>query len=220
MKTNKPATVIITVDNILFNTDYYLYLYLMENVSAFSKYITVANLLSIKEFYSRNNANFLTNLFSDKYKSDKRAYVDVGYNLGLLMKNINIYDDNEPTSFAKGTILNPYYIDNPQVSVIYIVIPSGQEEHIKSTIRRLTGNHSKIKYIVDDGTKQLHDLIKDINWDLLVTDNYKQIKYIAENDNIDGKEFLSPKIGYASLERKVKILIDEKGGTFSQYVPE
>ena len=135
-------------------------------------------------------------------------------------KKHSIYVGNKPTKLAAGTLANPYYIDNIETKEIYIIVPEGRKQQIVDYIRSFCVNMKKVKFIYKKPKEKIHDLISNINRSLLVTNETKEIQYLAEKTNIDGKEFMMPKVPYLNIERKVKILIMEKGGHLNFYVPE
>lgn len=215
----KTGTIIFTFDNILFDTDYQLYLLLMQTPS-FSQYIPAQPIKTLVEFNNRKSTNFLPDIMYERYRGNTNVEMEIMLSLYEYAKKHNIYSGNKPTKLAAGTLANPYYIDNIETKEIYIIVPEGRKQQITEYIHSFCVNMKKVKFIYKKPKEKIHDLISNINRSLLVTNETKEIQYLAEKTNIDGKEFMMPKVPYLNIERKVKILIMEKGGHLNFYVPE
>ena len=215
----KSGNIVFTFDNILFDTDYALYLLLMEN-KMFTNYIPVQPLKTLVEFNNRKSSDFISDLLFEKYKYNDTVKTEIFLKLYAYARKNNIYKGNTPSKLAQGTLTNPYYIDNTEIKHIYIIVPESRKEQITEYIRSFCINMQKVSFIFQKPKQQLHEVLENINWYLLVCNNPKEVKYIAEKFNIDGKEFLMPKTPYINIERKVKLLITEKGGHINYYVPE
>ena len=76
--------------------------------------------------------------------------------------------------------------------------------------------------VKEDGTRvwtKYDDYLKEknINWNLMVDDEIRNIRDMAENFDLNGKEFLIPKTGYNNMPVELDLLIKEKGGTYNYF---
>ena len=124
---------------------------------------------------------------------------------------------------ARGTLMNPLFIDSERVKKVYILtryIPAagnmkaGKERFVKKFF-----DHPKIEMILVPSKEKKSDAIKErgINWDVFVDDELQNIDDFIENMNIEGKEFIIPQFGYNKIDPLRDIIIKEKGAVYSYY---
>ena len=142
----KTGTIIFTFDNVLFDTDYQLYLLLMQTPS-FSQYIPAQPIKTLVEFNNRKSTNFLPNIMYEKYRGNTNVEMEIMLSLYEYAKKHNIYVGNKPTKLAAGTLANPYYIDNIETKEIYIIVPEGRKQQIVDYIRSFCVNMKKVKLL-------------------------------------------------------------------------
>lgn len=137
----------------------------------------------------------------------------------------DIYDDLEPSEFARKTLMNPLFLEDPVVSKIIILsrnVTIAQSESKKRFIEKYF-NHPKISYIDVSKHESKGDVLinNKIDFDVLIDDELKNIRDITEKfkGKLDKKEFIIPHYGYNENLKELRVLIEEQGGIITFYEP-
>lgn len=137
--------------------------------------------------------------------------------------NFDIYGALEPTAFARGTIMNPAFMDSDRVNKVFVLtryitlaknMPESKRKFVKEWF-----NHPKVQLVLVPSAKKKSKAIKElgVEWNILVDDELKNIRDFIENMDIEGKEFLVPSLGYNQLDPLTDIVIKEKGASISYF---
>jgi hypothetical protein len=164
-------------------------------------------------------------LLKDEYKKNPK---DMEKTLELTHREItkdffstDLYSNLVPTPMARKTLMNRMFIDSNRVGKVYILTRYVDEKMLKSKkkfIKRYF-NHPKVEMLAVRMDEKKTDIIKknNIQWNILIDDEIKNIRDFAENLDISGKEFLIPALGYNEMPLVLDILIKEKGAVYNYY---
>lgn len=220
MKTTK-GTIIITYDNIVDYTSYNLYGYLCRNAAAYSKYLDVYKLKTIKEIYDRPEKNLLDFLLK-KFDNPERLKSSIGNLLFMIMKdyysNKNGLVYGNTTNIMKKAILNPFFLSNSGIDKIVILIKYHTDLELECKtkyVESLFKKNSKLKIIPVKTTEKYIDKIV-FKWDIAITDDIEFVENLASG-KIDHNEFLVPQYGYSVAKPELLELIKYKNSTLSYY---
>ena len=137
--------------------------------------------------------------------------------------SVDFYKTLSPTTLAKRTLMNKFYIDSPEVTKVYIItkyVDDAMIQYKKNFIEKYFKSN-KIEVLLVPKGESKADLIKEkgIEWNLLIDDELSNIKDFSEKFNLTDKEFLLPRYGYNKMPAYLSILIKGKGGAFTYYDP-
>jgi FMN phosphatase YigB (HAD superfamily) len=136
----------------------------------------------------------------------------------------DIYAYLEPTAFARKTLMNKSFIDHNRVQKVYIVTRYTDKklEEVKKKFIKKWFDHPKIEFVGVAYTEKKSEIFKklEVNWNVLIDDEIKNIADFAENFDITGKEFIIPRTGYNTMPLGLDLLIKEKGATYSYFEKE
>ena len=226
MTMKKSGIIVFKFSGVLFDEDYYLYRFLISHQELYSNMIPVAPLMDEAAFNARKDRSFLVDIIpADRLSSDGgRNLSKILFDLAETRRLHDIYESNEPTQLARGSLGNPLYVNSKDIKKIYIMIDDNKiqkDRQIKYIKGAFLDPDSKISVLERKKGEKDYDLLKrlGIDWTLYVTDDYPNMKDMAERTALAGKEIMFPKLGYQSIEPKVAILIDAKEGTLTVYDP-
>jgi len=148
--------------------------------------------------------------------------------ISFIKKNIfkdffsqDIYSKLEPTEFARKTIMNKSFIEHNRVNKVYILTRVVNDEMIafKKKFVKKWFDHPKVELIIVNLNEKKSDVLKrnNVNWNIFVDDELKNIIDFVEAYDIKGKEFLIPKTGYNKMPLALDLIIKEKGGVCNYF---
>jgi hypothetical protein len=133
------------------------------------------------------------------------------------------YKTAEPTPFAKKTLMNPLFINDPKVEKVYIIsrnVAEGQSKSKENFIKRYF-NHPKIEYISVSKNMSKAQMLKELNieWDVFIDDEIPNIRDVAENfKDLERREFIIPEYGYnRNMPQELRFLIESRGGIITYF---
>lgn len=219
-------------DDVLINLSILMYQNIRENWRIYKKYFWDPGELTTKEVQERRLFHMNEWLIHKKFSNlSSEEYSGVSLKIWetfikTFFNKPGIYDNSEPTKFAKRTIMNPAFIESPNVSEVIILSRNVTEIQNKSKMQFISKyfNHPKIKTItVKKHESKAEALIENnINFNVFVDDELPNIRDVAETfrDNLNGKNFIIPRYGYnENIPKELKFLIEDKGGTVTYYNP-
>lgn len=222
--------IVMDMDDVLVDLSYEMYQRIRKNWRKYSIWFGDRGLLTSKQVSERFLYNISEWLIKKEYGADKEKYIKT---MNMIFDEIckdvfneTLYDYLLPTEFAQKTLMNPNYIDNENISKVYILsrsITDGQKESKERFVKKYF-NHPKIELIQverkeDKGQALLN---RGINWDLFVDDEIKNIISVfdAYKDRISGKNFLMPSMGYNEyFPKSIELEINSLGATLNYYDP-
>lgn len=195
----------------------------------FKKYFVDTGCLTNKEIQSRKffymNEWLIhpkyTELTSEEYSA---LQLKIWRDLCKYCFTKDIYRRADPTPFAKRTLMNPLFIESPNVTKVYIISRNVTDEQTKSKedfIKRYF-SHPKIEYISvpQNESKGQVLLEKNINWDVFIDDELPNIRDVAEKfKDLTKKEFIIPEYGYNKMPQDLRFLIEARGGIITYFDP-
>jgi len=214
------GTFVIDMDEVLVNLSSPQYNAIRANWRKYSRFFNDYGLLSEKQVLNRPTYKLSDWMIKEKYDTPKiREYI-----YSLLAGDFfstDCYANLKPTEFARKTIMKRAFIEHVRVKKVYILtryVDDVMLESKKKFIKRYF-NHSKIEVIGVPLHEKKTDYIKKlgISWDIYIDDEIKNITDFVENLDIEGKEFLIPKMGYNEMPPLLDILIREKGAACNYY---
>jgi phosphoglycolate phosphatase-like HAD superfamily hydrolase len=222
-----PGVFVFDMDEVLVDISPEMYRTVRFNWRRYHRYFKDLGPLTDEQVFGRDTFHLLDWLLKSEYrmmpKEELQHYVKVVLNMlkDDYFELDNLYDKLEPTEFAKKTIINKSFIEHNNVKKIYILTRYFSEKMIDSKKRFISKyfNHPKVEAIFVPLDKKKSDYLKEkgINWNLLVDDEIRNIRDMAENFDLNGKEFLIPTTGYNSMPPELDMLIREKGGTYNYF---
>jgi hypothetical protein len=226
-KKNGPGVYVFDMDEVLVDISPSAYRAVRFNWRKYHRFFKDLGPLTDEQILDRDEFYMIDWLIKSKYKLLPED--EFNHTLKIVKDMLNkdyfeysdIYQNLEPTTFARGTLMNKAFIEHSNVKKVYILtryvsdkMLDGKKKFIKKYF-----NNPKVEVIyVPLGVKK-SDYIKEknINWDLYVDDEISNIADFAENLDINGKEFLIPKLGYNSMPLHLDLLIKEKGAVYNYY---
>lgn len=227
----KDLVMVVDFDDILYEMSPLLYSTIRKNWRFYRKFFKDFGSLSSHLVYKRNEFYMNKWLLKDEIKeiateeelSEIHSRIFQRFLDDFFSKDI--YSLAPPTIFASKTLCNTFFLENSNLKKIVIISRNVHPEQGVSKKKFIEQyfNHPKIEYHTVDGhSESKSDIIKKFapDWGLFIDDEIKNIRDVAENCDINGKEFMIPKFGYNQLPGELSILIKEKGGTVTYYDPE
>jgi len=221
----KDGIYVIDFDDVLVYLAKSVYHNIRAHWRVFNKYFWNPGSIGINEIYSRKMFNVNEWLIANKFINLTSAqYSSIQLEIMKLVKEYcfkyDIYSDIELTDFAKTTVLNPMFLDNPVVKRVYIISRSITDEQAKSKEEFINRyfSHPKFTYIPVGEHESKYEAIKKLNisFDVFIDDEIPNIRDVAEHiHDLTGKEFIIPKYGYNKMPQELKFLIESRGGSIS-----
>ena len=216
-------------DDVLVNFSEIMYRAIRLNWREFSRYFKDPGDISNQILMARRAYNLNEWLIRPEYveyTSEQYSALQIKIMAKFVEKifSKDVYIDAEPTEFAKRTIMNPVYMENDNVSKVYILsrnITKTQNDSKEKFIKKYF-NNSKVQYISVNKGERKSDAMKrcGIDFDLFIDDEIPNIRAVAEDfSSLNKKEFLIPKYGYNKMPPELQLLIEEKGGIITYYDP-
>jgi hypothetical protein len=222
---NLSGNFIIDMDEVLVNISPAQYKTIRLNWLWYSKFFKDLGPLTDKKVLMRPTFKLTDWLFKDEFLDNEEKVKKVIHK--MIVKDFfstDLYAYLKPTEFAKKTVMNKAFIEHVRVKKVYILTRYVNDEMLKSKKRFVKKyfNHSKIEMIAVPLHEKKSDYVKKlkIDWNLFVDDEIKNIADFAENLNIEGKEFLIPRLGYNEMPEILDILIRGKGAVYNYYEPK
>lgn len=220
--------IIMDFDDVLVYHTAEFYNILRRKWSKYSRYFNNLGALNLKEVYARPDFLLTEWLFRDEFRNisedEKKRLTEIlqrEFTRDCFSKDV--YSYLSPSIFAQRTLMNPLYMEHPNVKKIYLVTrnASPEMEEYKRAFVKKHFPSSKIELIFVGKDDKKSDALKkkNLQWGLFVEDEIKNIRDIAEHENLEGKEFLIPRYGYNKMPLDLSLLIHGKGGTFSYFDP-
>ena len=221
----KMKNIVFDFDDILVYQAYDLYLLIRRSWNKYSRYFKDFGMLKKKDVYARSEFDFIEWLLKDEIKSDPLKNTVSRNVLSKMFKDElfskNIYKSIEISEFCQKTLMNKAFMENIDVEKIYILtrnVTPEMESYKKDFINKnFKFKKDKIEMISVLENEKKSDVMKKLDWDLFVDDDIRNIRDVAENCNIENKEFMIPEYGYNQMPPELSILIYEKGSTFSYF---
>ena len=223
----RPGNLVFDMDEVLFNISPYMYKKVRLNWHEFFPYLRNLGPLPDKDILNR--PNFLMtdwllkdrlNIHEELYSAMKKVVDNVVYDLCFTE---DMYDHIPPTPLARETLMNKKFMENPSIKSVTILTryPTQHPEMLEAKKKIISKyfNHHKIHLLPLTSGQKKSDVLKKagINWSLFIDDEIRNIKDLAENFDLNRREFMIPKMGYNTMPPELKVLIQEKGGTVSFY---
>lgn len=227
---NNSGTYVMDFDDILVNMSIDCFRFIRKNWRIFSQYFYETGELTDEQIQARPFFKMGEWLIHERYKKlTSGQYTTLQMAISQLLRNIyfgsqNIYLSLPPTNFARRTLMNPLFIDSPNVKQVYILtrnVAEVQKENKRTFIERYF-KHPKISLLeVGPGESKADTLIKNnIVFDVYIDDEIPNIRDVAEKfENLKDKEFIIPEYGYNKMPQELKFLIESRGGSFTYYDP-
>lgn len=222
----KSGIIVFKFSGVLFDEDYYLYRFILAHQNLYSDLVPAGKLMNEEAFRKRKNRSFLVDIIpADRIGSDEgRRLAKLLLDLTEIRRSQNIYESNEPTQLARGSLGNPLYMNSKDVRKIYVLVEGDKTQRDRQTayIRNSFYDlENKIAILEKKPKETDYDLLKrrGVDWTLYATDDYAELKNMAEKTALAGKELMFPNLGYQTVEPKVAMLIDAKEGTLTLYDP-
>jgi hypothetical protein len=221
---NTSGVFLIDMDEVLVDISPATYKFIRNNWRRFNQYFKDLGNLSDKEVINRDHFFIDEVYIKDEYKQNKeikKMIVDILVNEFF---SSDLYVNLEPTEFAKRTLLNPVFISHSRVKKVYILTRYINDDMLKSKEKFVNKyfKHPKIEMIAVPRTEKKSDYVKkhNINWNIFIDDELKNILDFVENLDINGKEFLIPKTGYNKMPLALDLIIKEKGAVVNYFDKE
>jgi hypothetical protein len=221
---NLSGNFIIDMDEVLVNISPGQYRAIRENWLRYNRFFNDLGPLKDKDVLNRPTFKLTDWLLKDEYKNLENLLSIKEFIHQMIRKDYfstDLYANMEPTDFAKKTLMNKAFMEHIRVKKVYILTRYVDEEMLKSKKKFIKKyfNHSKIELIAVPLHEKKSDYIKKLNidWNIFVDDEIKNIADFAENLDIEGKEFLIPKFGYNEMPDILDVLIKGKGAVYNYY---
>lgn len=227
----KKGIYVMDFDDILADLSVECYRSIRRNWRKYKKYFWDPGELTTEEVQKRPCFRMGEWLIQSKYKElSSGQYTTLQLKIHKMITDDffvrdDIYDNLQPTEFAKKTLMNPLFIEDPLVSSVVILTRSltkSQEESKERFIKKYFSN-PKISVITVRGNESKAQALREnkIYFDVVVDDEIPNIRGIAEEyrDELEKKEFIIPEYGYNKMPPDLKLLIEGKGGSFTYYNP-
>jgi hypothetical protein len=221
---NLSGNFIIDMDEVLVNISPGQYRAIRENWLRYNRFFNDLGPLKDKEILNRPTFKLVDWLLKDEYLNSENA-ISVKEFLHKMICidyfSTDLYANMQPTNFARKTVMNKAFIEHIRVKKVYILTRYIDEKMLESKKKFVKKyfKHSKIELIAVQLNEKKSDYIKKLNidWNIFIDDEIKNIADFAENLNIEGKEFLIPKFGYNEMPEILDILIKGKGAVYNYY---
>lgn len=218
MKLN--GNIVITLENVLFNTLQNELSFIQKYQDAFKPYIVdIPENIDGKDIPDRNMIKLLA-----KNHTPEEIIMIRKILLDLYIDNTDIYDKyitetklSKTLQLSNIALFSSNVIQN--ITIFYYPYSPKQAEFYKNMLPKI---YKDKKFIFKNGVEEsIIEYLKNYRWDLFISDNCELIQEIAETlHNLDRKEFLIPKYKYNVLGTKVTRLINELGGAVNYYKEE
>ena len=220
-------------DDVLVNLASLMYSNIRENWRIYKKYFWDPGELTLEQIQERKFFYMNEWLINKKFielTSEEYAALQLKIRSQLFIETMfsqpNIYDNSEPTEFARKTLQNPLFLDSPNVSEVIILSRNVTEAQGESKQRFIAKyfNHPKIRTLMVKRKESKADALinNNINFNVFVDDELPNIRDVATKfrENLAGKEFIIPEYGYnREMPKELRFLIEENGGTITYYEP-
>jgi len=227
---NQSGVYVIDFDDILVNMSIDCFRFVRKNWRVFSKYFWDTGELTDEEIEARPFFKMGEWLIQKRYEDlTSGQYTSLQLIISELLKqeyfsSPTIYKSLEPTLFAQRTLMNPLFIDSPNVKQVVILTRNVCENQAKNKREYIDSHfkHPKLSVIEVGVGESKADALKKNNilFDVYIDDEIPNIRDLAEKtQNLTGKEFIIPEYGYNKMPQELKFLIESRGGTFTYYDP-
>ena len=221
-----PGNIVFDMDEVLFNISPYVYKKMRLHWDEFFMYLKNLGPMTDEEILEREEFEFIDYMMKPEIKE-----VDQDGTIKALIKKVrdklcftsDIYDNLEPTQLCRQTLLNNKFMENPAVKSCTILTRypeanPGMKEAKEKIFKKYFG-HRKIKPVLMTMKESKSEILKEsgLNWNVFIDDEIRNIRDIAENFDLTRREFMIPKFGYNKMPADLRLLIMEKGGTFTYY---
>lgn len=206
-----------------------MYRFIRQNWRVYQRFFWNPGPLKIEEVYERKLFNINEWLIDKKFKNlSSEEYALLQKDIWEMLKksyfSSDIYEDLEPTEFAKRTIMNPAFLESERTNSITILSRNITEAQTKSkeTFINKYFKHPKISLINFVGHDSKFDIIRknNLDFDVFIDDEIPNIRTVAENTkDLTEKEFIIPRYGYNVMPKELGFLIESRGGTFTYFDP-
>lgn len=219
--------IVVDMDEVLVDMSEALYSAIRKNWRKYSFWLEDVGPLSEEELDARPEFDIVTWLIKPQFKTTDTEFRK---NKDRIFKELNkdffntdYYEKLQPTEFAKKLICNPLVIDNKKIKKVYIVTKYFDDcpEMLASKKKFISRhfNHPKVEAIYVKHTDKKSEYLSSIqNWSMFVEDDLVNIQDVVLNsDDIEGKEFLIPKLGYNQMPSYLERMIRKRKASFSYY---
>lgn len=226
----RPGNIVFDMDEVLFNISPYVYKKMKMNWSVFLPFLNNLGPLTDEDVLNRKYFEVTKWLIKDCYADpnkdlNKVIHETVYRHMKDLCFTEDMYDNLTPTQLCKQTLLSDDFMSNPAIESCTILTryPITHPSMLKAkekTFDRYFAKNRKIKLVTLTSEEKKSDALKKlgIDWSLFIDDEIPNIRDFAENFDLNRREFLLPKCGYNHpFPPELRLLIMEKGGTFSYY---
>lgn len=222
---------VVDFDDILVDLSAECYRSIRRNWRKYRKYFWDPGELTIEQIQSRQFFRMGEWLVQEKFKElSSGQYTTLQLKIHKMLTDDffsrdDIYDNLEPTEFARRTLMNPLFIEDPKVTAVVILtrnLTKNQEESKERFIKKYFSNPKISVITVREGESKAEALREHkINFNIVVDDEIPNIRGIAEEykDELEKREFIIPEYGYNKMPPELKLLIESKGGSFTYYNP-
>ena len=217
-----PGVMLFEFDDILTNTSYKVFSDIRKHWRIFNRWFVDSGPLTMSDVDSRKV--FAMNewlMKKEAIQMNSKEYLSLQL---MIMSEMNktvfsdyhFYDDMAPSKFAESTLMNKMYVDNDNIKDIFIISRNhtdAQDTSKRNFVKRYF-NHPKIHYLPVKFDERKSHIIKSngIPWNMCIENELIDIRDLAENFDLDRKEFLIPHYGYNHIDPYLKTLIEGKGG--------
>lgn len=220
MANKKSAVYVFDMDEVLVDISYEVYRRIKSNWVIFSNYLvdthyTTRNIHARDHFYV--NYNMLKPDITDEELEELNSHID------QLVFSGDYYESLFPTKLARGTLMNPAFMNSSNVKKVFILTRYTTDDLMESKKKFIKKyfDHDKIGVLYVPRNDKKSDFLKDhnIDWDVIVDDELTNIWDFALEFDLKGREFLIPEFGYNKMTTDLALLIEGKGGIISYYDP-
>jgi hypothetical protein len=226
-KKSFPGVFVFDMDEVLVDISPEMYRTVRFNWRRYHRYFKDLGPLTDQQVLGRSTFHMLDWLLKSEYRLMPKEELEhhVKNVLNMLKDDYfevdTLYDKLVPTEFARKTIMNKNFIEHNNVKKIYILTRYFSEKMIESKRKFIERHfsHAKVETIFVPLDRKKSDYLKEkgVNWNLLVDDEIRNIRDMAENFDLQGKEFLIPTTGYNNMPPELDLLIKEKGGSYTYF---
>lgn len=217
METN--ATIIITLEDVLFETSQSELNFIRENY--FPYFCTT--IIQIPTWLKTSERPYKYDIVETLARDNDPGRIELA-NAALesaYFKKEKVFNNFlQETKLSEKIRTGTNFLTSSVIKNIVILYNSKNEEQERIYQNILKDYYKDSKFVfINMYNKDILTYLKTTSWNLLITDLKDLVVSCAECKelNLERKEFLMPDYNYTKLEEKTKVLIDERGGVLNYY---
>lgn len=217
METN--ATIIITLEDVLFETSQSELNFIRENY--FPYFCTT--IIQIPAWLKASERPYKYDIVDTLARDNDPGRIELA-NAALestYFKKEKVFNNFlQETKLSEKIRTGTNFLTSSVIKNIVILYNAKNEEQERIYQNILKNYYKDSKFVfINMYNKDILTYLKTTSWNLLITDLKDLVVSCTECKelNLERKEFLMPDYNYTKLEEKTKVLIDERGGVLNYY---